>query len=144
MKEKEEERAEKAKKEMKAYKAERKKWAKRLANLKIMCGIIVLGLCKSALDTQADPVHRTAAVFCLAGLIYYVLITELNAMMPSKEKEEEKERPTKRKKVPNVSDVSSFGDCKTDVVDTRNGHDIPLRALRRGCQGIRLHTGPRS
>lgn len=46
MQDKEKERAEKAKKVMEEYAKGRKKWAKRLTNLKILSGIVVLGICK--------------------------------------------------------------------------------------------------
>jgi hypothetical protein len=50
MEDKEKDRAARAKKEMKAYEDSRKKWAKRLANLKLLIGIVVIGLC-----TFPDP-----------------------------------------------------------------------------------------
>jgi len=46
MEEKEKARAKKAKKELKSYKEARVKWAKRLTNLKILSGIVVLGICE--------------------------------------------------------------------------------------------------
>jgi hypothetical protein len=46
MQDKEKERADKAKKVMEDYAKGRKKWAKRLINLKVLSGIVVLGLCE--------------------------------------------------------------------------------------------------
>lgn len=53
MEDQEKERADKAKKEIKAYEDSRKKWAKRLANLKILSGIVVIGLCRYSPGTRS-------------------------------------------------------------------------------------------
>lgn len=55
MEDKEKDRAKKAKKEMKEYEDSRKKWAKRLANLKLLSGIVIIGLCESAQFSTYSP-----------------------------------------------------------------------------------------
>ena len=75
MQDKENERAKRAKKEMKAYQDGRKKWAKRLANLKILCGIVVLGLCeyragRRMIETDSSPSQGRCHLPCRAHLLY--------------------------------------------------------------------------
>ena len=89
----------------------------------------------------------------LAALIYYVFATEIAGMLALKKKDEEEDRPVRKKKVPNVSRPlsllpSSAGLPRISVpnrgglsligapVDTWNGHDLYLRASRRWrCRG---------
>ncbi|KAL7422910.1 hypothetical protein Q5752_002207 [Cryptotrichosporon argae] len=76
-----------AKKAKEAYEAQREKWAARLAHIKAVCGIVVLGL-----------FYRPAAAVALAALIYYTLATRLHALLEPKPKEL-KEPPARRPKV---------------------------------------------
>ncbi len=127
------------------------RWNKRLGHIKILSGIIVLGLGSSYLrepGSIADPyiaVHRKAAVVCLAVLLYYVFATELIAMLKPKEDDEDEISGLKRKKKPQVSRTSlSFGLLRAlhdrsslNTADQRssgpwNGDDIHLRANQEG------------
>ncbi|RXK37920.1 hypothetical protein M231_04809 [Tremella mesenterica] len=69
----EELRLKKHQKEIKEYTSNKKKWAKRLVHVKLVVGIIAIGL-----------FHRGAAVLCLAALIWFVLATELGGMFDPK------------------------------------------------------------
>ncbi|KAK8846614.1 hypothetical protein IAR55_005700 [Kwoniella newhampshirensis] len=82
---KEKARQAKAKKALKKFEARRAKWTKRLTHLKIISGIVVVGL-----------VNRKIAVVCLAGYIYYTFAMHLAEMLKVEKKEEE--GPAKKKK----------------------------------------------
>ena len=73
MEEKENARAKKAKKEMESYKEAREKWAKRLTNLKILSGIVLLGMCEwtPSPDRGAErsPPQSRGAVSCRTDIL---------------------------------------------------------------------------
>ncbi|ORY34699.1 hypothetical protein BCR39DRAFT_121771 [Naematelia encephala] len=87
MQEKEDKRLEKAKKIAEEYDKQRKKWNKRLTNLEMVSGIIIISL-----------FHKKIAAVCLAALIYYVVATEMANML--KFPEDKKEKAKKRKRIP--------------------------------------------
>ncbi|KAK4688620.1 hypothetical protein P7C73_g1485, partial [Tremellales sp. Uapishka_1] len=104
MEAKEELRVSKAKKALKSAEATRKKWTQRMTRLKVLSGIVIMGLCelctgKSFTASDVDSVHRPAAVICLAAMIYYELATAINGMLKVKQ-EDKPPRPLRRKPVP--------------------------------------------
>ena len=71
MEDKETERQKKAKKALKEYEKSKKAWSKRLANLKIVCGIIVLGLCESTL-TRIESFWSCCTVILSSAMILQI------------------------------------------------------------------------
>ena len=83
-----------------------------------------------ATDENDCPVHRKAAVICLAGLIYYVFATELAGMLKPKPKDEQ-EPPLRRKRVPKARlNPSSYALSLLMVAGSGDGDDISIRTYQ--------------
>ncbi|WVQ83923.1 hypothetical protein IAT38_006067 [Cryptococcus sp. DSM 104549] len=123
MEAKEKARQKAAKKRIKAYGDTRKKWTTRLAHLKIIMAIIVVGL-----------FSKTAGVGCLCAWIYYIFATQLAAMLFIKPDDEEK--PAKeRKKVPTTP-----GMAMTYIYEPSGDGVTPAGAIPTKAPSHRLTT----